>query len=85
MDWFLYYRRFCHERVNVNFSQKWVKGVQNVFINVIYVMKPGTLLKLTFLHGCFSRFLNCTNGTKSRNVSHIRRILQSKQPGYYEK
>ena len=24
--------------------------------------------KLTLLHGCFSRFLNCTNGTKSRNA-----------------
>ena len=31
----------------------------------------GRLLKLTFLHGCYSRFLNCTNGTKSRNASHI--------------
>ena len=27
-----------------------------------------TLLKLTLLHGCFSRFLNCTNGTKSCNA-----------------
>ena len=27
--------------------------------------------KLTLLHGCFSRFLNCTNGTKSHNASHI--------------
>ena len=25
---------------------------------------------LTLLHGCFSRFLSCTNGTKSRNTSH---------------
>ena len=25
--------------------------------------KPATLLKLTRLHGCVSRFLNCTNGT----------------------
>ena len=33
--------------------------------------KPATLLKLTLLHGCFLRFLNCTNGTKSRNTSHI--------------
>ena len=24
-------------------------------------------LKVTLLHGCFSRFLNCTNVTKSRN------------------
>ena len=30
--------------------------------------KPATLLKLTHLHGFFSRFLNCTNGTKSRNA-----------------
>ena len=28
-----------------------------------------TLLKVTLLHGCFSRFLNCTNGTNSRNAS----------------
>ena len=30
-----------------------------------------TLLKVTLLHGCFSRFLNCTNGTRSRETSHI--------------
>ena len=29
----------------------------------------GVLLKVTLLHGCFSRFLNCTNGTKSRKTS----------------
>ena len=29
------------------------------------------LLKETLFHGCFSRFLNCTNGTKSRKASHI--------------
>ena len=26
------------------------------------------LLKVTLLYGCFSHFLNCTNGTKSRNA-----------------
>ena len=26
---------------------------------------------LTLLNGCFSRFLNCANGTKSRNASHM--------------
>ena len=31
--------------------------------------KPATLLKVTLLHGCFSRFLTCTNGTKCRNAS----------------
>ena len=30
-----------------------------------------TLLKLTVLHGCFSRFLNGTDGTKSRNVPQL--------------
>ena len=35
------------------------------------VLKPVTLLKLTLLHGCLSRFLNCTNGTKLRNTSHL--------------
>ena len=34
-------------------------------------VKPATLLKLTLLYGCFSRFLNCTNSTKSRNASHM--------------
>ena len=32
---------------------------------------PETLLKLTLLHECFSRFLNCTNGTKTRKASHM--------------
>ena len=32
--------------------------------------KPETLLKVTLLHGCFQRFLNSTNGTKSHNASH---------------
>ena len=27
--------------------------------------------KVTLLYGCFSRFLNCTNGTKSRNAPHM--------------
>ena len=28
-------------------------------------------LKLTLLHGCCSRFLNCINGTKPRKASHL--------------
>ena len=28
-------------------------------------------LKLSLLHGCFSRFSNCANGTKSRKASHF--------------
>ena len=30
-----------------------------------------TLLKVTLLHGCFSRFSNCANGIKSRNASQL--------------
>ena len=33
--------------------------------------KPATLLKVILLQGCFSRFLECTNGTKSRKTSQI--------------
>ena len=33
-------------------------------------MKPVTLLKVTLLHGCFARFLNCTNDTKFRSVTY---------------
>ena len=33
--------------------------------------KVAGLLKVTFLHGCFSYFLNCTNGTKSRKTSQV--------------
>ena len=32
---------------------------------------PATLLKLTLHHGCYSRFLNCAHGTKSRNAPPI--------------
>ena len=40
-------------------------------INLLSVVQPATLLKLTLLHGCFSRFLNCTNVTKSSNAPHL--------------
>ena len=40
-------------------------------VNFSSRLKPATLLKLTLVHGCFSRFSNCTDGTKSRNAPHI--------------
>ena len=36
-----------------------------------------TLLKLTLLHKCSSRFLNCTNGTKSRNAPQMVSFYQT--------
>ena len=44
------------------------------------LLQPATLLKLTLLHGCFSSFLNCASGIKSRNASHILSSLQIKKP-----
>ena len=32
---------------------------------------PWRILKVTLLHGCFSRFLDYTDGTKSCNVSRL--------------
>ena len=50
-----------------------LKNVKNtpeeVSLLVKLQAKPTTLLKVTLLHGCFSRFLNCTNGTTSRKTS----------------
>ena len=42
------------------------KNVKNIHRGVLLLA-----LKVTLLNGCFSRFLNCTNDTKSRNASHI--------------
>ena len=37
----------------------------------IFMIKICDALKVTLLHECFSRFLNCTNSAKSRKASHI--------------
>ena len=34
-------------------------------------------IKLTLVHGCFSRFLNCTNSTKSRNAPQLAATFDS--------
>ena len=43
-----------------------LKNVKNTHGRVLLLV-----LKVTFLYGCFSRFLNCTNGIKSRNAPHM--------------
>ena len=35
----------------------------------------GGLLLVTLPRGCFSRFLNCINGTKSRKASHVKKLF----------
>ena len=37
----------------------------------VFLLEPAALLKMTLLCGCFSRFLNCTNDTKSCPASHM--------------
>ena len=55
-----------------------LKNMKNTHGGVLLLVKLQALacnfLKVT-LHGCFLHFLNCTNGTKLRNASHIVLIL----------
>ena len=37
----------------------------------LFVQQPATLLQVSLLHGYFSRFLNCTNGTKLPKSSRL--------------
>ena len=55
----------------VQFKKREKHPWRNVNFNKVADLKPATLLKLTLLYGYFSRFLNCRNGTKSRNASLI--------------
>ena len=56
-----------------------LKNVKNSHGGVILLIKlqPVTLMKLTLLRKCFSRFLIGTNGAKSCKASHI--YLQCKK------
>ena len=40
-------------------------------------LKPAALLKVTLLHGCFSRYLNCTNGAELRKPSHLIKLVDT--------
>ena len=48
-----------------------LKNVKNIHEGVRLLVKPATPLKVTLLRGCFSRFLNYKNGTKSCKASHM--------------
>ena len=51
----------------VQFKKREKHQWRSVAFSKVTCFKPATLLKVTLLHRCFSRFLNCTNGTKSYN------------------
>ena len=46
-----------------------LKNVKNTNGGVLLLVKLQA--SITLFHGFFSRFLNCTNGTKSRNASNM--------------
>ena len=48
-------------------------NVKNTHGGVLLLVKFKAFLKVTLLHRCFSRFFKCTNDTKSRNASHIKK------------
>ena len=50
------------------------KNVKNTHGGVPLLVKLQAFsqqIKVTFFHGCFSRFLNCKNGDKSCKTSHL--------------
>ena len=55
-----------------------LKNMKNIHGGVS-ILQPATLLKSTLLHGCFSRVLSCTNGTKLRNASHVSYFVTSQK------
>ena len=51
-----------------------LKNVKNTHGGVLLLVKLQAKclqLKVTLIRGCFSRFSNCTNGTKSCKTSHL--------------
>ena len=59
-------RHILHRKMTTEkFWDLSVENVKNIPGGVLL------LLKVTLLHGCFSRFLNCTNGTKLRKASDM--------------
>ena len=49
-----------------------LKNIKNTNGGVLLLVRLQALLQITLLHGCFSGFLNCTNGTNLRNASRMR-------------
>ena len=45
---------------------------RGVLLLVILQVEASNFTKSNTLHGCFSRFLNCTNDTKSRKASQVK-------------
>ena len=55
-----------------------LKNVKNTHGGVLLLVTLQDFL--TLFHGCFLRFLNCTNDTKSRNASHMFKVNNKRRP-----
>ena len=56
-----------------------LKNMKNTREGVLLLVKLQVdLLKVTLLCGCFSHFLNCTNGTKSGKATYINKTTNKK-------
>ena len=50
----------------------------NIATSIYMRLNPATLPNVTLLHECFSRFLNCKNGTKLRKAPDMRKLAWMK-------
>ena len=55
----------------IQFKKREKHPWKSVTFSKVASEEPATLRKVTLLHGHSSRFLNCTNDTKSHNASHL--------------
>ena len=63
--WFARFGTIC------TILKSWKTPIEKCYIQQSCRFLLVTLLKITLVHGCFLRFLNCTNGTKSCKASHM--------------
>ena len=72
---FAHCRCFAKFGTIVQFKKREKQQWRSLTFSEVTGFQPATLLKVTLLHVCFSHFLNCTNGTKSRNTSLVSLIV----------
>ena len=70
-----WYSAFSHTKYlrwkNIDGAVLLLVKLKNVIFSKVAGFSRQLKLKLTLLHGCFSRCLNCTNSTKLRKASHF--------------
>ena len=66
----------CFARFGIicTIQKTWKAPMEECQFELSCRLKPVTLLKVTLIHGCFSRFSNYTNGTKLRKASNMDKV-----------